>query len=95
MTPPVFAAATPAVDQLDETSDFLNEVYNEIGHAREHYPGAKHMLAALVEEVGELAAALLEGQSYESIRAEAVQVAAMACRVAVDGDEDFGTPPQN
>ena len=42
-------------------------------------------MTALVEEVGEVARALLD-ESRACVFAEAVQVAAMACRVAVEGD---------
>lgn len=46
------------------------------------------MMAALTEEVGELAKALLS-EPWERVVAEAVQVAAMAIRVAEEGDSTF------
>jgi NTP pyrophosphatase (non-canonical NTP hydrolase) len=52
------------------------------------------MFAALVEEVGELAKALMEhdrglGTSTQQVLREAVQVACMAIRVATEGDSNF------
>ncbi len=68
--------------------DFLAEVEAEIYRARAKFPGNEHMYVALAEEVGEVANALLEGS--EGLRAECVQVAAMAMRLAEEGDADFG-----
>ena len=75
------------------TGDYHADVAAETLRARTLFPGNKHMLAALVEEVGELAQALIDydrdevdiGQVYK----EAVQVGAMAARVALDGDRSF------
>ena len=62
--------------------------------AANKFPSNRHMHAALVEEVGELAQALLEhsrgsGVSTGDVYAEAMQVAAMALRIAVEGSEEF------
>ena len=65
--------------------EFCLEVLQEIASAREKFPSSKHSMCALTEEVGELAKALLD-ESWERVRAEAVQVACMAMRVALDGD---------
>lgn len=46
------------------------------------------MLAALMEEVGELAQALLEGDA-DNFRTEALQVACVAIRLITEGDADF------
>lgn len=46
-------------------------------------------LACLMEEVGELARAMLEKKGQEAIFQEAVQVAAMAMRCALQGDPQF------
>ena len=65
--------------------------------ARARWPGNRHKLAALVEEVGELAQALLkrdhEGGSDAAVWSEAVQVAAMAARVATEGTAEHGYDP--
>lgn len=68
----------------------------EIQDARRKFPSNKQRLAALVEEVGELANALLEydrgKKTREDVISEAVQVAAMAVRVAEEGSAEFAFP---
>ncbi len=69
-------------------------IRDELKSAREAFPDKTHMLCALVEEVGELAQALMQhdrrqGTSVQEILREAVQVASMAIRVAVEGDDNF------
>lgn len=71
-------------------SGFLEAVGAETERARAKFPGARHQCVALVEEVGEVARALLDGEGSERIWAECVQVAAMAQRIAEEGDLDFG-----
>jgi hypothetical protein len=70
------------------TEVFLQNVATEVTRARKMFPGDAVTFAALVEEVGELAKALLD-QPGKSVWMEAVQVAAMAARVALDGDSSF------
>lgn len=60
---------------------------SEILFARSKFPGNNHLLAALVEEVGELSKALLEGK--EGWRKEGIQVACVAMRIAAEGDGDY------
>lgn len=72
---------------------FLEDVQSEVNRARAKFPGTKHVLPALMEEVGELAQAFLD-HSYgkdtpEHIYQEAVQAAAMAMRCAEEGDTTF------
>ena len=87
-------------DYLEDDVVFLQDVQSEIGRARKKFPENKHKLAALMEEVGELANAMLEHDtanpdvhvfpvSVNDIWDEAVQVAAMAARVAIEGDASF------
>lgn len=69
-------------------------VRDELKAAREAFPGTTHMLAALVEEVGELAQAIMQhdrkqGTSVQEVLREAIQVASMAVRIAVEGDDNF------
>lgn len=66
----------------------------EVERARTLFPGRRHLLAALMEEVGELAKAFLERESVEQIQLEAQQVAAMAIRLYEEGDEDYGDAPE-
>ncbi|UUV44550.1 hypothetical protein RCMOTHERGOOSE_40 [Rhodobacter phage RcMotherGoose] len=66
----------------------LSEIKKEVGYARSKFPGDNVTFAALVEEVGELATATFS-QSRIDVRKEAVQVAAMAIRLVLDGDCTF------
>ena len=70
----------------DETLDALRA---ELDRARAKFPKNDHLFAALGEEVGELARELLENGARERIRAEAIQVACVALRIADEGDGDF------
>ena len=78
---------------LDAT---LISVGGEVRRARVKHPGNAHLLAALVEEVGELAKALLEREPRERLRAEAMQCACVAIRIMEEGDADFpsSVPPR-
>lgn len=73
--------------------DFLSEVHQEVIRAQHKFPSSNLCMAALTEEVGELAQAMLKVAAgkwkQERIREEAIQVAAMAIRVAVEGDPSF------
>ncbi|HET7163061.1 MAG TPA: hypothetical protein VFI32_10375 [Rhodanobacteraceae bacterium] len=69
----------------DQTDQFLAEVRAECARARAKFPNNDLTMIALTEEVGELAKALLD-ESPDRVRLEAIQVACMAARVAVDGD---------
>lgn len=80
-----------ALSPLDEI--FLRDVGEEVQRARSKFPSSRMSMAALTEEVGELAQALLKVAAGKwpasRIREEAIQVACMALRVAIDGDESF------
>jgi hypothetical protein len=67
----------------------MGDLAEEVCRAREKFPKNGHMLAALAEEIGELAKALLEGEPNEAIRMEALQVACVAIRIAEEGDDDY------
>lgn len=60
-------------------------IQRELSRARHLFPSPAGSLAALTEEVGELAKAVLD-ESQDRVIAEAVQVAVMAIRVATEGD---------
>jgi hypothetical protein len=68
--------------QLDA---FLEEVRAEAMRARRLHPGNAGTGYALAEEYGELAKAILD-EPAANVRMEAVQTAAMAARMAIDGD---------
>jgi hypothetical protein len=76
--------------------DIFADIGAELGRARSKFPSNEDQLVALGEEFGELSKALLQqkhepdkGVTQEDIYAEAVQVAAMAIRVASEGDSSF------
>lgn len=64
---------------------FLQQVDQEVQRARAKFPAGEANLAALMEEVGEVAKAIME-ESDQHVWDEAVQVAAVAMRVAQEGD---------
>lgn len=67
----------------------IGDVVEEVMRARTKWPGRRHLLAALMEEVGELARAMLDNEGRERVRAEAIQVACVAVRIAEEGEETF------
>ena len=82
----------------DYIERFLVDVHEEVNRARAKFPAPNPTVAALAEEVGEAAKAALhirEGKSttWWDVYEEAVQVAAMACRLALEGDETIGAVP--
>lgn len=68
-------------------------IADELAKARKKFPGNKHQLAAFNEEAGELTRAMLEYEyeqaAQRDIVKEAVQSAAMAIRVAVEGSAEM------
>lgn len=76
-----------------DVGEFLAAVNQEVARAREKFPSSRLSMAALTEEVGELAQAMLKVAAgkwpKERIQEEAIQVAAMAVRVATEGDPSF------
>lgn len=76
---------------------FLQAVREELERARSKFPGNEHQANAMSEEAGETVKALLEhefeGGEAEAIYREAVQTAAMALRVATEGDSTFSYDP--
>lgn len=75
------------------TGDYHADVEAETVRARKLFPSNRHMLAALMEEVGELSQAMIDYDRDEipitAVYKEAVQAGAMAARVAFDGDRSF------
>ena len=61
----------------------------EVRRARGKFPGNRFLLAALTEEVGELARALLQRQGEAQVQREALQVACVALRILEEGDASF------
>jgi hypothetical protein len=78
---------------MSDKANFLYCLDAELRYAQAKFPKTENCMVALTEEVGELAKALLD-HSYgkgeaKDVYAEAVQVAAMAMRVALEGDTCF------
>ncbi len=72
----------PSLSTLDDVSD---EVYR----ARAKHPSPTYLLAALMEEVGELSKAFIEDAPWDHVREEAKQVACVAIRIMEEGDPSF------
>lgn len=76
---------------INEKIDYC--LSQEISGSRSKFPKNKYKLAALVEEVGELAQALIDHSRSETttehVFKEAIQVAAMALRIAEEGSAEF------
>ncbi len=70
---------------MAEPMNILTEIAEELARAKKLFPSSDGVMTALTEEVGELAKALLD-EPWDRVRVEAVQVAAMAIRVALEGD---------
>lgn len=71
-----------------EVESIFRKIKDELKNARTKFPGDSVTMIALVEEVGELAKALMDEPSI-NIEKEAIQVAVMAIRVAIDGDSSI------
>ena len=74
---------------------FMNDVIAEALKAQRKFPQPNPCVAALTEEAGELARAILHRRekkpmNYSDIYGEAIQVAAMAFRIALEGDQTLG-----
>ena len=69
-------------------SKFVEMMLIEVEFARKKFPSNALLFAALVEEVGEAAKAL-QDETRERLVAELIQVAAMALRLAVEGDPAY------
>lgn len=68
-----------------EVAAFLSAVARELARARKLFPGANLNGLAMMEEAGEVAKAMLD-EPLDNIRKECVQLAAMAARIALEGD---------
>lgn len=64
---------------------FADAVQAEVARARKLFPDNEAVSHALTEEVGEVSKALMY-ESWDNLTKECIQVAAMAQRLAVEGD---------
>lgn len=67
----------------------MDAIGAEVFVARTKFPGNRFLLAALTEEVGELARALLQRKPKDEIDRECLQIAAVAIRILEEGDASF------
>lgn len=63
----------------------IDEILAELQNARTKFPGSRVTGLAMVEEVGEVAKAIIS-ESRDAVRKECVQTAVMAMRIVLDGD---------
>ncbi len=86
-------APKPATFPNDLT---MQAVRAEVARTRVLFPGNRQMTAALMEEVGELAQALIDHDrgkaTRDDVETEAIQVAAMAVRILEEGSAEFTYP---
>lgn len=79
-------------------SAFLEMMEKEVHQAIDNWPAPNPTLAKLTEEAGEVATELVdirEGRSddWHLVYKECIQTAAMACRIAIEGDGTLGAVP--
>jgi NTP pyrophosphatase (non-canonical NTP hydrolase) len=67
-------------------TESVSELRAEIARARAKFPNNRNLLAALMEEAGELARALLQEGNSEHAAQEALQTACVAMRIYEEGD---------
>lgn len=67
---------------------FFHDALCEVERARKKFPDSYGVMCALTEEVGELAKASMD-EPWENVYKEAIQVAAMAARVAIETDSSL------
>jgi hypothetical protein len=74
-----------ARDYNSRVDFFLFHVLEEVRRARAKFPDPSNLTVAFAEEAGEVVKAVM-GEPWENVYNEAVQAAAMACRLALEGD---------
>ncbi len=74
---------------IDKTA--IENLALEMARARGKFPGNRHLLAALMEECGELAKELLQNGNTVNAYKEALQVACVAMRIATETAPEFDT----
>lgn len=78
---------TAALDTFEaREASVYRAISDELRRARAKHPTSRVTNTAMVEEVGEVAKALMDEAGFR-VREEVVQVAAMAVRLLLDGDD--------
>jgi hypothetical protein len=85
-----FRIPKSAARDVQRLGDLLWEVGREIQRARGLFPDPNLLALAFGEEAGELTKAVLE-EPLDAVRKEAIQAAAMALRLVLDGDPSTDT----
>ena len=71
-----------------DLSNPMKALQDELAAARTKFPGNALLMEALMEEVGEVARAVLE-RDFDHAKQEAIQVACVAMRLATEGDRSW------
>ena len=93
----------PAMSTKDYLAQqFIDDIGFELRNAWTKFPHNDDLLPALMEKVGELAQAMQQmkhepelGVTHEAVRNEALQVAALATRIAAEGDVGYPYHPES
>lgn len=81
------AAGLNATDPVTPEDRFARDVVVEVYRARQKHP--KVYVSALAEEAGEVARAFNDDEGSDRIREEAIHVACVALRLAIEGCSHF------
>lgn len=85
------------ISMEESDADFAAKVSRELARARKKFPTCSLSTIALMEEVGELAQALLKWRAgkghWHQVETEAAQVACMAQRIVTEGDDSLLAVP--
>lgn len=73
----------------DATEEAFEQLKVELDRARAKFPENAHLIVALGEEFGEVCRAALDSECLEDFRKECLQVAAVAIRLATEGDPGY------
>ena len=80
----------PAVANLRTDQIFVDIQRRELMLSRTKFPGNEHLVVELLKEIGEVARAILEhGPGSNELLDKCAQTAALAQRIAIEGDKDF------
>ena len=72
----------------DLSNNPMQALQDELAFARSRFPSNSQLMEALMEEVGEVARAVLE-RDFDHAKQEALQVACVAMRLATEGDQSW------
>lgn len=73
---------------LTISESLIEDISAELLRARAKFPGAFNLNVALMEEMGEFAAAQLQGRAAD-VRKEGIQVISTVLRILLEGDQSL------